>query len=210
MKKKTQINLEKTGIKKSGVNVTFRLQKLFSWFYIIDVIAVCLFTLWFMTDFMGLRGFVFSDTKAATDFYNLLQPFNQTLFYLSLVGVVSIVIVHSFDFKKYVVDYMGLILISIIALILIYASYDAITWFPVYKAEYLKRITTAVTDAMKEQNAATYVVKTRAFAIGTGVYIVNVIVVVLFVLFSWITNILFRKNQNNLEAEKSEVSLNER
>ena len=191
-----------------NLKISYICQRVFSVLFILNVIVVCLYTLWFMTDFMGMRGFVFKG-KVASDFYDKLQPFNQRMFYFALLGVISIIFVKVFDFTKNVVDYAGLIIMSIISIILIYSSIDAMSWFPAYKAEYLKVLTPEVLASMKIENTADYIIKTRAFSYGNIVYLVNIFICVFFVAVSWTTNILFAKNNKNTEVKQSEVTVDE-
>lgn len=199
-------------LKEHQLGICYVCQRIFSVLFILNVIMVALYTLWFMTDFMGLRGFVLGG-KVGSAFYLQLQPFNQTLFYFALVGVISILFIKVFDFTKNVVDLFPLILISIIGILLIISSFYAFTYLPLYQAKYLKVITPEVIKAMNMENSSNYVVNIRAFNYGTIVYVINIVIVALFMIFSWVTTILFKSSENQKKLKKetlqSEVPLNE-
>lgn len=100
----------------------FMTQKIFSIVYIVCIIFSFIYSLYFMTDYAGLRGFARPANQELIDLYAGLQSFNFMIYWFAIIGLVSIIFFFALEVFKKVCDRLALIVINLFAGISIVGS----------------------------------------------------------------------------------------
>ncbi len=108
----------------------FKFQKIMSIVYIIATIAFFFYVLGFMTHMTDLAVLAYPQNKHLKEFHTEAMAFNKLVFYISLVGLVSIVLVFALELRTKVQDLFGLIVTTVPALIVVVGCVIVITTVP--------------------------------------------------------------------------------
>lgn len=117
----------------------FSLQKKFVPVFIVTVVITFIYALGFMTPFKDLYGFEYPKNNHIIDFHDVkLQGFNQTIFWIGVVTLPSIIALFALQVNKKVCDRLALIIMGVFSVVIIglsiFGIVTLISLFPEYKA----------------------------------------------------------------------------
>lgn len=152
----------------------FILQKIMIVAYITIAICSFIYALGFMTDYSDLFGLVLPKNAPIADFHdNVLQPFNQDIFWMSVAGVASILLIFMMELFTTVPSKFSLIVGCLIPMPFVILS---INYLGV-----LQSIETAYTGLnfsflWLEGYIGDYVIKTTIFDLGAILYTLYIVI----------------------------------
>ena len=163
-------------------------QKVMFALFILFVVVSFIYTLGFMTDY---QDFQYLSDKANKPLYNFhheeLIPFNNVIFYVSVIGVIMIIVVFIAKLNKVLPKLLNLILGIVAILPLLLTSIYSILELPGIKDTY----NTLDFSHVAEKIYAEYNPSTFAF------YIISLVFVVIY-LITIITNYIVRRRIENV------------
>ncbi len=171
------------------------LQKIMFIVFILSAIAVFIYALGFMTNY---EAFQYLESRnnvlVATFHHEKLIPFNNQIFYGSLISVIMIVVIFISKMNKRLVNkVLSYILALICAIPVIVVSILGLMQLPGLKTEYNNLDFSYVS----EEIYATYNPSTLAFDIGNVLYVITLILMIAYVV---LLSIIYFKNKKNREA----------
>ncbi len=157
---------------------SFKLQKIMFFIYLFVVITEFIFSISFMTQYSNLFGLILPLNEGIKLFHDDMQVFNRIIFYFSLVGLISIILIYVLEINKKVCDRFALIVIGSIIVILTGSSI-----FSIFRLNGLSNEYKGVDFSylyLEDPDMVNYQMRFETFNIG---YVVNVVAIITFLLF---------------------------
>lgn len=101
---------------------SFKFQKIMFVINILAIVINVIFALSFMTQYTSLAGLEHPLNESIISFYNAMQSFNKTIFLLSAIGLIEIIVMFALETNKKVADKFALIVLGVFCLIIIGSS----------------------------------------------------------------------------------------
>lgn len=151
-----------------------KLQKTMVMIYIIMAVVAFTYSLCFMTAYEDLFGLMLKANARIAYFHDVfMHGFNQTMFWFTLFGAVSIAWFYIFGCRQYVPDTVALVIISVSLLIISGWCIYALIEIPRLEATYLSL---DFSNLALEGVTSDYVVRTKTFTYGMVIFAANLIV----------------------------------
>ncbi len=147
----------------------FRIQKISMIVYVVAVAATFIYAMYFMTDFNNMRDFILPINQPIIDLEAQLQSFNFIIYWFSVVGLVSILMLFIFEVGSKVCDKLALIVTNCFNLAAVVVSVLVFVILPGLLTDYQNE---SLFDYFYfEQVSAVADVKSfTAFYLGFGLY----------------------------------------
>lgn len=106
----------------------FRIQKISMVVYVVAAAATFIYAMYFMTDFNNIRNFILPVNQAIIDLDEQMQSFNFTIYWFSIVALISILMLFIFQVGSKVCDKLALIVtncfnsVAVIASIIVFIT----------------------------------------------------------------------------------------
>ena len=184
---------------------SFQLQKIVFVVYIIAMILCVLYSLGFMSHYSNLFGFEQPLNEDITHFHDdILQPFNNILFFASLFGAASIIVIFALQINKRICDRFACIVSSLVASVTACVSVFAIIALPLIIQSYDKVDFSYMGLEDLNFQTAEYVREYSTFYLGIALYAV-IFVAMIFFIAVIIRNYKLGKKNNQVEVGESNV-----
>ena len=169
-------------------------QKVMFALFILFVVVSFIYTLGFMTEYQDFQYLFDSANKPLYNFHHEeLIPFNNVIFYVSVIGVIMIIVVFIAKLNKVLPKLLNLILGIVAILPLLLTSIYSILELPGIKDTYNTLDFSHVAEEIYDE----YNPSTFAFDFGYIFYIISLVFVVIY-LITIITNYIVRRRIENV------------
>lgn len=172
------------------------LQKIMFIVFILTAVAVFIYSLGFMTNYEAFQYLETANNRLVADFHHeKLIPFNNQIFYLSLIGIIMIVVIFISKINKVAVKKVLNYLLALICSVpIIIVSVLGLIQLPGLKTEYNGLDFSYVSGEIY----AEYNPSTLAFDIGNVLYVITLILMIIYVV---LLTILYFKNKKKVEVK---------
>ena len=164
------------------------LQKVMFGLFILTVICCFVYSLGFMTQYRELQYLSKPVNKVLYNFHHeVLIPFNNSIFYLTLIGVIMFIVVFVAKLNKRLPNLLSMILGVVATIPTIIAAVLGLGKLGGIKAEYLTFDFSNVASEIYEE----YNPSTLAFEIGQYLFVVALVIMIAFIVtivINWIIN----------------------
>lgn len=169
----------------------FVLQKVMFVLFILLMVASFIYTLGFMTDYKDFQYLFKPVNQPLYEFHHeVLIPFNNTIFYISVIGVIMIIVVFIAKLNKLLPSAVNLCLGVIANIPLILTSIYSLSKLNGIKAEYNGLDFSNV----QSETYSEYIPTTLAFDLGNTLYLIGIIFSILFIVVM-VINFLIRRSK---------------
>ncbi|MCM1130880.1 MAG: hypothetical protein NC310_03960 [Roseburia sp.] len=174
----------------------FKIQRIGFVIYLLTMIVLALYTLSFMTDYQNLFGYLLKQNESITRFYEHMQAFNQIIFWLAIVSVLSIIVMFVLELRTRICDRFALGVMSCFGALNIGTAIYGFISIPKLVTEY-KGVD--FSKMWLEDTALTedsvYTMRFTSFNLGYAVFAILLIVTIFFMATLWINHIKFKRNE---------------
>jgi ABC-type multidrug transport system permease subunit len=168
----------------------FRVQKTMMVLFIVAATVVFVFSLYFMTDFKDLFGLQLKANRPIMEFHDTtMQGFNQSLFWFSLLGLVTIIFQFFLEIGKKVPDLFAIAVEGLCLLVTGGFALHVLVALPKLEQIYLQ----LDFSKYKMEGGAEYVMKTSTFTAGSLIYFLNLLVCLVFFAVLIISHVTYKK-----------------
>ena len=181
----------------------FKLQTVCFYLFIVIMVVNFIFSLSFMTSYDDLFGFELELNKSIKIFHDNMQAFNKVLFYLSLVGAISIAIIFILELNHKVPDKFSIIVVCAISAVLVFQVIYSFVKLGTLMNEY-KNVNFSYMWLENSKLEQDYVYEHKYLVFYLG-YVINALVLIVSFVFP---AILVISNNKYIKSEKKEAVLN--
>ncbi len=171
------------------------IQKIMFTIFILAAVSIFIYALGFMTNYEAFQyiGYVYSANEPLYNFHhNVLIPFNNVIFYVSVVGLIMIIVIFAAKLNKYLPDKINLIMGLIATIPLLFCSLYGLLNLSSMKSEY----NTFDFSYVATELYAEYTPSTLAFDIGNILYVLVLVLMLIYIL-SLVFSYIYRKRVEN-------------
>ena len=173
---------------------SFVLQKIVFILFILFAVVSILFALGFMTNYQDFQYLFDVRNQPLYDFHhNVLIPFNNFIFYASVIGIIMIIVIFIAKINKQIPKLYNLCLGVVAIIPLLVTAIYGLTKLPEIKSIYLCLDFSYVA----EEIYAEYIPSTLAFDLGNIFYIISLAFIAIY-LAVLISNYFIRRNRENV------------
>ncbi len=175
---------------------SFKIQKVGFVVYLLTMIMLAIYALSFMTSYQNLFGFETKANASVAAFHNHMQDFNQTLFWLAVIGVISIIFMFVLELRTKICDKLALAVMTTFGALNLGTAIFSFISLPKLMAEYKKVDFTKMwlEDAALTEESV-YVLKFTTFYIGYAVFAILLVVAVSFVSILWLNHMKYKRSE---------------
>lgn len=179
----------------------FKIQRIGFVIYLLMMIVLAIYALSFMTSYQNLFGYVTKANASITTFHNHMQNFNQGIFWLAVVSVLSIIVMFALELRTKICDKFALGVMSGFGVLNLGTSIYGFIALPKLMQEYrLVDFTHMYLEDTSLAEDYVYTLKFETFYIGFVIFAALLIVAIFFISTLWI---------NNIKMKRSEVTTHE-
>lgn len=186
----------------------FKLQKIMFIIYIVSMVALVLYALGFMSNYSNLFGLENPLNEDAAFFHNnVLQVFNNIIFFASLFGAITIVVMFILQINQCICDKFACVIASTLAGVMGLVCLGGLVGLPMICSIYDKTDFSFLGLEDLAFETVDYVRNFTTFYLGIGLYII-VLLAMIFFIFVICKNYRLMKKQGN-EVEQHEIKATE-
>lgn len=174
----------------------FKIQKVGFVVYLLTMIMLAIYALSFMTSYQNLFGFERKANAGVAAFHNHMQSFNQVIFWLSVISVLSIIVMFVLELRTKICDKLALGVMTGFGVLnagtTIYAFISLTNLMAEYKEVDFTKMWLEDTSLTED---SVYVLKFTTFYIGYAVFAILLVVAISFVSILWLNHLKYKRNE---------------
>ncbi len=182
------------------MNKIFKFQKVMFVCYFIMLILSAIYALSFMTAYQDLFGYENVLNESVANFHTELQKYNRVIFYLAVVGAISIIPLFALEINKKVPDKIALIIMGAFSIVFLVFCVYGIIKIPGFIKEYhgLDFKWLWLENPTLDQDYV-YQTKDLTFYLGYALYSVSFLCIILFQVSLFASHFTYLKQEEKGE-----------